>query len=371
MYLTEFFKCFEKHYEIKIDEKKKRKVIERGAQLEYSEYQLTKLKNYLCSIGSQNPKLLQTKINDMIEAVIRQNDGAINENLFYALLFDHGIPFEEQVSIEKDNCLKSKNGYKSDGCLAKTLYFDVKSFGLSSKMIAIINQKLQQKFPKDFITVSGNKDVNVSIYEKTIKDISKIADALNKQSNIKHDVAGYKIQNAELVVHRYIGYLDENDPKNRKRESVCEISEANSAKWAKNNEFYPLKHGSQFVKNNPFILVYPFKKQDFFLFSEDSQEYFYTFRFLARRIFLHLGKNSKRDLIKCDKDAEEGVSVKQAISYLSGILFWNIDNEWDYSNNQMWLYCNPNAKNSIPRHVLASYFRYINCHIDNFEYDKY
>lgn len=371
MNLLEFIEYFENNYNIATKEDTKKIITDRNVRLNYSDYQVEKLKNYLCDIGGKNPNLLQEKLNEIAEEARRNNSGKIYENLFYTWLYDKGISFKEQVNVPKNDCLKAKEGYSSDGRIAGDLYFDVKSFGMNEKLVVTLKQKLQKVYPNDLITIHGNKDIDISIYEKLIRDVNSIVENLKETSDQKKDSVKYEIEDGEIVIHRYIDFLDEEKRKNTKCQSITEISEMDFTRWAENNETYPLKHGAQFIKNHPFILVYPFKKYEFALHINDDKDAFWAFRFLARRLFLNSGKKQTDLLSDYDKNADENISVSDAVSHLSGILFWNIDAEWDYDNNQMWLYCNPNAVNKIPNYMIHSNFRNMGCCVDTFEYDNY
>lgn len=291
------------------------------------------------------------------------NNGKLHEYLVYDWLQTNHIKFKEQLSISADECLK-KNKYLADGCF-DDIVFDIKKFGIGLPLYDNFKQSLQKIMPNHyFITVEGNLNLDVNDLNKHF--ISKVQDwkekLLSPSSKLGDDYA--------ITESKYGITIRAHNIKNSGGISTS-ISEIDITQWAQNNEMYFFRHASQFCCNKPYIIFCPFFPRDFHFASNDETFIYYAFRFLCRRMFMNLTKKSDQFLSVFDGHAKDNITLQTAAKKLSGVIFLDISDEWEYSNCRCWVYKNPNADFLIPISIIDSRFRVLGAYIDDFKYDNY
>lgn len=150
------------------------------------------------------------------------------------------------------------------------------------------------------------------------------------------------------------------------------VSESDMRKWAMNNRFYFLKHGSQFCANVPYMIFCPFDSALSTPFTmQDAQQIYWQLRFLCRRMFIELSHINDRRLSDFDRKARSDTTVACAARKLSAIIFLDLTEKWEYNDCRVWVYTNPNADHPIPKYQINSWFRNYRAYIEDFEYDNY
>lgn len=328
-------------------------------------------------------RLLDSQINRLVELIVElskngyektakelffdiirnpnNSNGKIYEALLYAWLNENKINYEPQVYIDEQNCLK-KNGYKADGKI-NDIIFDVKQFGIGVPHIETFQKKLQEKMPNYIITIGGTKNLSSKIIEKyLLSNVDNIIKELQSKKNLIHTDYIYKLNDYDIEIRAHY----------KEKGIVSSISEFNPYEWAENNEYYFMRHGSQFCIKNPYIIFCPFDKKDNWIFTtEEPKQNHLNFRCLCRRIFMNLKNIDERKLLEFDGKAKNNISVATASRKISAIVFLDVSDKWDYNNCRMWVYTNPNADNKIPTYEINRLFRLAGAIIEDFRFDNY
>lgn len=317
------------------------------------------INEYLCSIKDIKER---KKCFEEIFAKPTMENGKTYEYLVYAWLRKKGFKFKTQVPIAVEKCLKA-NEYLADGEL-EGIIFDVKKFGISFPIYTQFEKKLQDEVADYIIRVEGNKYLDTKVIEKEL--ISKSRDWI-KQLFLQKPEGLY--QDYRLLIPKY---NIEIRAYNKKRESaICSISEIDATQWAKENEFYFFRHGSQFCIDRPYMIICPFLPQDFPFWGKDDGLVYHAFRYLCRRIFMNQVSKRGKFLKDFDGKAKKDISLEVAMRKLSAIMFLNISEKRDGLNGCCWFYQNPNADFPVPDYFVRGELQTLGAYIDNFEYDNY
>lgn len=328
---------------------------------------------------------------DYIKAVLKNpsnDNGTIYELLAYYWLFEHHVSFKLHPMLEKEECFKEKAvNYVADGQI-ENIVFDIKtfSFGLprynelsnrlnrmlkdkqnetvcdyirpysakeKDKCIDISNQA-QDVLGDYYITVSGKADLSSDFFEKILKDgCEKLLKSIFSQNPVNRDYF-YKIDSIDIRAHY-------------RKTRPTTLSIFDDDEWVENNQFQLLKHGSQFCRNNPFIIIcaYDDYKCSRMLCSQMA------FKTLCRRMFMLHTKLENRKLFEFDGKADRNISVAMAAKKLTGVLFIDVsddDDDDDTIGNMMFI--NPNADNQLFNYQIDNNFRYNGVEIIDYKFDN-
>lgn len=336
---------------------------------------------------------VEKRIYDIIKEPSLEN-GIVYETLVYDWLYKHYIPFELQPHIEQDDCFKtSLNGYDADGKIENVI-FDVKTFSfgmpryqeLSSKLNSLIKEKYKEKVTKGisdknlaseicygnyYITVSGNANLSSDMFEK--KYLGKEKEVFNSLFDEKNKIfTDYLLKDSEFYIEiraHYREFIKPNeDDEKKKYNFYYSLSEFDSTEWAMNNQYQLLRHGSQFCRTFPYMIICPYDNYKCNKLFGDNDKYL-TFRYLCRRMFMYHTKIENRCLQDFDGKAQNKVSVATAAKKLSAVLFLDVSQKKEKSEG--YLYVNPNADNLLRRYFYDLNFRSNGICIDDFKYDNY
>ncbi|MCH5194201.1 MAG: hypothetical protein J1F11_09585 [Oscillospiraceae bacterium] len=335
------------------------KIKDKEQTIYLNEWQKEEIINTIIFLYNDQNKIAQDALANLIN---KQNNGALYELLLYSYLKENSIAFKPQVLVENCNCLKNKCDYYADGVLMRSsIYFDVKSFGMSEAAINKLREKIHEKMPDYLITIDGNLDASTKNIEKFA--LRKIDDIINSLKPSRHD-------NEKLTYYiKEIGLTICATPTKHKRASS--ISEFHPYKWAEENEFYFISHASQFCTNNPYIIFCPFDNKSTDVFCGKLCDNDIAFRALTRRIFMKLN-HCTDSLDKYDHKARPNIKVCEAVRKLSAIVFIDVTQKHDYKNAAYtWAYINPNAEHKLSRRKIQQEFSYNGLYIDDFLYDTY
>ncbi|MDH2473512.1 hypothetical protein [Clostridium perfringens] len=291
----------------------------------------------------------------------KNSNGTVYEVLVYSWLIEHGIRFEPQPKIKKEDCLK-ENDYNADGKIDTTI-FDVKSFGIGFVHIKTLKEKIQEKLPNYIITIGGSYNISYNDLNKyAFNKIDKIVYELQQSENKINSTYIYSIPNLDLEIKA--------EPKTEIMSTT--ISQFNAYEWAKNNEFYFMKNASQFCTNSPYIIFCPFDNNINHIFSNISVDNLdIILRPLCRRIFMNLKSIDNRKVSEYDGKAKKEITVATASKKISAIIFLDVTKEHNYEDCRTWVYVNPNADNPLYNFQIDQWFRQNGAFIDDFEYDNY
>lgn len=151
------------------------------------------------------------------------------------------------------------------------------------------------------------------------------------------------------------------------------IYEFSPYKWAMNNKFYFLGDASQFVKNQPYLIICVLDKSDN-IFLQDTNQYNVYFRPLCRRIFVELNRITDQDIQTVfDGKAKPTYPVSEAVKKITGIIFLEITGLVDVKNGKspMWIYLNPNADNPLLKYQIDQLHILMPEIIEDYKYDNY
>lgn len=84
-----------------------------------------------------------------------------------------------------------------------------------------------------------------------------------------------------------------------------------------------------------------------------------------------LTKVEKKLWEECDGKAKKNVTIAEAAKKISAIAFLDVTTEWDYNNNRMWVFCNPNADYELKKYKVDTLFRNFGAYVEDFRYDNY
>lgn len=290
---------------------------------------------------------------------IKEN-GKIYETLLYGWLIEHKIGFEPQPKILSKDCFKEKD-YLADGKISNVV-FDVKSFGIGFPHIDTFKNKLQNEFKNYIITISGSKNMSDKDLEKYLfNNFDNIVCELHDDKNKIHNDYIYTIKELNLKIRA----------NSKERGFATSISEFNSYEWAQENQFFFLKHASQFCKNSPYMIFCPFDSAINSTFSQNKESINTMLRALCRRIFMNLKNMNDKKLYEYDGKSIKDVTVSTASKKLSAIIFLDVTKKHTYEDCRTWVYTNPNADNKLYIHQINTWFRFNGAFIDDFQYDNY
>ena len=332
---------------------------------------------------NSNKNLATQKIREFLSNPSYDN-GIVYEILAYLWFIESGVDIEYQPLIEKENSFKSKGAYNADGKLDGEILFDIKTFSFGQPRYAelqnALNDSLLKETKEQTKTTIGseigttvganNKDYYIMVTGNVNLSSKEMAEILEKKYDILVQLFNNNNRSYKDFIYKLPKYgleIRAHHKEKGKINTFVGISEANSDEWAMNNEKQVLYHGSQFCRNSPYILVYPYDnvKNKYFYSSDDR--IFYTFRTLVRRIFFNLSK-CERYLNGFDGKAAGDIRVCEAIHKLTGILFIDVTN--GFKDNNTMLFLNPNADNKM-RGYQRSFFDNSGAIVHDFEYDNY
>lgn len=283
----------------------------------------------------------------LIDLTSRNTYGSFSELAAYGLLLKADIPFDIQIPMKGQDIL-NPNGSDLDGALqiGSEVYFDVKAFGLHEHLAEQIKSKLSQVFPSYFVAISGSSDVGVAdmsdLLGKGMRDLIAELKADGKASRGMLDIRIEPPRDVHFVTNS-----------------------GNPYELAKNNADYVFRFAKQFVRREPFILVFVIHpwlgggrlSQNF---ASDTETFMRSF---ARRTFMQF----LSDLTKTF-DVTRGTASR----LLSGIMFLDAWQQPSEKPPVHALYLNPHAKNPVScltRNNLVTNIPDIN--FDDFEHDMY
>jgi hypothetical protein len=106
--------------------------------------------------SSSAPNVTAKKL--LSELLYRKTYGAFAEIAAYEYLSRCNMAFTPQVELTANDVL-AESGSTVDGKLWTGLYFDVKAFGFTGRLIATLKEKLQKEFPHDEVAIADSWDV--------------------------------------------------------------------------------------------------------------------------------------------------------------------------------------------------------------------
>ena len=304
-------------------------------------------------------------LNDFLKKPNNSN-GKVYEALIYSWLNDTCIEYEPQCHVNSEDCFKKNSkGYYADGRIFENnIIFDVKQFGFTISLYGILKNKIQNNsiFPKNcMLTISGNKSAQtIDTLKTSIEHSDELTQHILEPNN--------KIFQDYLCTESKLEFRVWKLNPNR---IITSYSELDPYQWAENNEFYFMRHSSQFCLNSPYIIFCPFDQTLLPMFFSDKNFWHLAFRSLCRRIFIHLPKLSDRKIIEFDGKAKSGISVSVASKKISAIVFMDVSKKSEYNNSGIFVYVNPNSDNKIKNYMIHSLFRNAGAKIDDFKYDNY
>lgn len=333
--------------------------------------------------------LAKKELNEFLANPSRQN-GSVYEILAYQWFQENSLPVEYQPEISKEDSLKSKSGYKADGRIDDEIVFDIKSFSFGQSQYSILENALNEmwqeerkmlmqerkkrdcekgcekekaeEFPDYYIMISGQSNLSSQTMSELLKKKQDIYMRLFSEDNKLFTDFIYRLSNYGLEIRAHY-----NKPGEVNVHTA--ISEFNVDEWAMLNEAQVLSHCSQFCRNHPYFLMYPYDREKARYLSFNDQLLFYALRTLMRRSFINLRKNEQSINIY-DGKAVSDMKVCKAIGKLSGVFFLDVTEQYQYGKSNAILYLNPNADNPIKESQLE-FFRIPGATICDFIYDNY
>lgn len=312
---------------------------------------------------------LVKEAHNLIGDIIRKPDstnGKVYEALIYSWLTYNRIDFKPQQKIENGDCFKkSQDGYDADGVITEShIVFDVKQFGIALPHLKTLKRRIQasRKYKDEYeLMISGGMDMsNKDIETKYFGRIDEIIEKLfSSESKICDD---YMCKFDELEFRAW--------KKDGKR-LASSISEFDPYKWAENNEYYFIRHSSQFCISDPYILFCPFDNALLPWLINDKESLYLGFRSLCRRMFMRLTKITDRTINEFDGKAMDNITVSTAAKKISAVAFIDVSKKTEYSNSNNYVFINPNADNKIHEYIKNQLFRYNGALIDDFMNDNY
>lgn len=341
-------------------------------------------------LNNSQKDLAKKELNEFLGKPTIQN-GTVYEILAYQWFHNYCIHMDYQQKICKEDSLKTKGEYRADGILDDEIVFDIKSFSFGqpqyNKLQDDLNKmrkeeqkrlKQQQKerngdkdsdkdkednIPDYYIMISGDSNLSSKEMSELLKKKKDIYKTLFSEKNKNCADYIYRLSDYGLVIRAHYNKLG-------KVNIYTGISDLNVDKWAMLNETQVLSHCSQFCRNKPFLLIYPYDSKKAGNIFFDDQTLFYTFRTLMRRTFINLQHNEKY-INSYDGKAVNNVKVSDAIRKLSGVFFLDVTNDYKYGKNNAILFVNPNAENPLKECQIEVFFRIHGVTICDFCYDNY
>lgn len=343
-----------------------------------------------CWIKNSQTVIAKKELNDFLKNPTNKN-GTVYEILAYQWFHKCFINVEYQPEISKESTLKATGEYRADGRLDDEVVFDIKSFSFGQPLYSELQNELnkmwntererriREKIERDgvegngkykgeivpdyYIMVSGDYNLSSQKMSELLKKKEDIFKTLFSEDKKNYTDYIYCIKDYGLQIRAHY-----NKP--GKVNIHTGVSEVNVDKWAMQNEIQVLKHCSQFCRNSPFFLMYPYDKSKARDYYFDGQTQFYTFRTLMRRSFINLLHN--KDYINgYDGKAISGMRVCEAIRKLSGVFFLDVTEEYEYGKNNAFLFINPNADNPLRELQVEHFFNLNGVTIYDFYFDNY
>lgn len=343
-----------------------------------------------CWIENTQTELAKKELNDFLKNPTNKN-GTVYEILAYQWFHKYMIAVEYQPEISKEGSLKVKDAYVADGRLDDDIVFDIKSFSFGQPLYTELENELNKMWkterdrrirekkerdgvegtgkckgegaPDYYIMISGYSDLSSQKMSELMKKKEDIFKALFSEDNKLITDYVYDLEDYGLQIRAHY-----NKP--GKVNIHTGISEVNVDKWAMQNETQVLKHCSQFCRNSPFFLMYPYDRSKVRHFYCDDEKVFETFRILMRRIFINLLHNEKY-IEEYDGKAVKGMRVCEAIRKLTGVFFLDVTDEFEYGKNNAMLFINPNADNPMRGWQIEHFFNLNGVTTYDFRYDNY
>ena len=326
-----------------------------------SDAQVISIKDCLINLFEQGySNYVQGAFKEIVQNPHRKN-GKIYEVLVYHCLQSICTRFEIQPTIEKDDCFKKKGNYEADGRICDVV-FDVKLFGIGFPLLEKVRKEFQLMADADkkMITISGAYDLPNKVFQDLLEHKEDIYSERKSEKHLNHDL---------YIMKREDGLEFRLSPI---RDAISYVGSFDSCEWAKNNELYFVKHGSQFCRNQPYMIFCPFDENVSYILSKDKDEdIFLLLRFLCRRMFVNVSRFSDKMLHEFDGKATLGISLPSAMRKVSAIIFMDVSQPWSYENCRMWIFVNPNADNPIKNYQIDRWFRLARAWIEDFRYDNY
>lgn len=149
---------------------------------------------------------------------------------------------------------------------------------------------------------------------------------------------------------------------------ISSVSEFNPYKWAMENQFYFFHHASQFCVDKPYIIICPYDSKTAKHLASGSPESLSTsLRALCRRMFI--GMPEDKYISTYDDKSIPMVTLAEASKCISAVIFQDIS--MSSTDDDTWLYANPNAKNKLPKYI-SNYFKLHNYSMyEDYIYDTY
>ncbi len=330
--------------------------------------------------------LAKKELNDFLANPSSQN-GTVYEILAYQWFHKNCIHVEYQPEISKEDSLKSKGAYQADGKIDDEIVFDIKTFSfgqpqyvklqndfndmwkeertrlIEEQKVKVDNDDSTEDIPDYYIMISGNSDLSTQMMSKLLEKKQDIYKALFSECNKNFTDYIYHLQDYGLIIRAHFY-------KSGEVKSFTGISEFNVDRWAMLNETQVLSHCSQYCRNKPYFLIYPYDREKIRHMYFDDQNLFYAFRTLMRRSFLHLQHN-ERYINGYDGKADKDMRVCEVIHKLSAVFFLDVTEEYEYGKTNAFLFINPNADNPLKEIQVEHYFRQNGVTICDFYYDNY
>ena len=285
--------------------------------------------------------------------------GAYHELGVYRWLNYRGVDYEPQPEVTRGETLNQGGPTELDGRFSDAdVYFDIKSFGFQYHLKEEYRAKLEQELSAR-VVIDGSMS-------NSLRDIRTIA---------LQDEAGFAtvsddLRNARRFQIRELNW-DIKIPAKHERVTI-ETTTTNPYQLAAENRHYPFNFAKQFTRNRPFLLIFAYDH----LFNGPLHINFANhadilFRSMCRRVFVQF--QSDTTPISClgrgyARSIDGTMPLRELASLLSGILFINLSNE------QSWLYTNPNAVNTISHHRVQEMFNFDfppQMQQDDFAHDTY
>lgn len=335
-----------------------------------SEIQFNMLKSFFIKHYNSN-KYYKNLLKDICK-IRKENYGKINEALLYYCLHECCINFAPQKKIDSLNSFKSVK-YDADGIIDNRIIFDIKSFDIPFNVLENFKKTMEQKI-FDFCQKYYNVNMDTTIdfnhnkfniyFKKVTKDCTKL-DLLIKEifkTKAIHDCHVYTDKETGIKFTIY---------NNNKLQPNGSYLSLDFYQWAEANQYLPMLHSSQFIRNQPYILFYTFDNNFKAYFSGDRFYFFQVLRSFSRRVFIALNKCTSEYINSIDHKAIKDISVSQASRKISAIVFINIDESYEYNKLEGYAFINPNAENKLYNYEVNKIFTCNGFVIDDFKYDNY
>ena len=246
---------------------------------------------------------------NMFKGLTEENTsvGFLSQIQCYAYFFKRQIQFRAEVSSSntlRQKCITLDGRFDLEG---QAVYFEIKSFGFEPELRETFRRKLENSLPGSTISIDGTGNLNADeIQSEALTQIDCITSSLQTKNFYKIPSLGWTIRK-------------------KKKETGVTISEHeyNPEKFIEENKHVPLRFGSQFTTDTPFILLIVAPsgvgsspiKANIFGFSED------VIKGISRHVF-ETAINDQSNLANFDKKAPNGLTVERAVRRLSALALY-------------------------------------------------